>query len=64
VSLHDKDYYRPVKNHQIQEKKCLTVKLSLQTTQKGGNVIREEIRVGNFSVSNSASKRNYLIMAV
>jgi hypothetical protein len=46
-----------VKNHDIQEENATSYTLR-------GIVIREEIRVGNFSVSNSASKKNCLIMAV
>jgi hypothetical protein len=46
------------------KKKMLDSKIFMTSYTERGIVIREEIRVGNFSVSNSASKKNWLIMAV
>jgi hypothetical protein len=59
VNLHYKIYNGPVKNHDIPDGKSF-----IASYTERGIVIREEIRVGNFSVSNSASKKNCLIMAV
>jgi hypothetical protein len=46
------------------QKKMLDSKIIIASYTERGIVIREEIRMGNFSVSNSASKKNCLIMAV
>jgi hypothetical protein len=46
------------------QKKMLDSKIFITTYTERGIVIREEIRMGNFSVSNSASKKNCLITAV
>jgi hypothetical protein len=46
------------------QKKMLDSKIFIASYTERGIVIREEIRMGNFSVSNSASKKNCLIMAV
>jgi hypothetical protein len=47
VNLHNKIYYGPVENHDIQDSKIF-----ITTYTERGIVIREEIRMGNFSVSN------------
>jgi hypothetical protein len=46
------------------QKKMLDSKIFIASYTERGIVIREEIRLANFSMSNSASKKNYLIMAV
>jgi hypothetical protein len=46
------------------KKKMLDSKIFITSYTERGIVIREEIKVGNYSVSNSASKKNCLIMAV
>jgi hypothetical protein len=44
VSLHDKIYYGPAKNHDIQ--------IFITSYTDKGIVIREEVRVGNFILIN------------
>jgi hypothetical protein len=46
------------------QKKMRDSKIFIANYTETGIVIREEIRMGNFSVSDSASKKNCLIMAV
>jgi hypothetical protein len=46
------------------KKKIFDSKIFITSYTERGIVIREEIRVGYLSVSNSAWKKNYLIMAV
>jgi hypothetical protein len=45
------------------KKKMFDSKIFITSYTERGIVIREEIRVGNSSASNSASKKNCLIMA-
>jgi hypothetical protein len=59
LNLHNKIYNLPVKNYDIQDSKIF-----ISSYTERSSVIREEIRVGNLNVSNSASKKNCLIMAV
>jgi hypothetical protein len=46
------------------KKKMFDNKIFITSYTERGNVIREEISVGKLSVSNSASEKNCLIMAV
>jgi hypothetical protein len=46
------------------KKKMFDSKMFITSYTERGIVIPEKIRVGNFSVSNSKSKKKYLIMAV
>jgi hypothetical protein len=46
------------------QKKMLDSKIFIVSYTERGIVIREEIRMGDLSVSNAASKKNCLIMAV
>jgi hypothetical protein len=46
------------------KKEMLNSKIFIASYTEWGIVIREEIRMGNFSDSNSASKKNCFIIAV